>query len=285
MTEDMDRVHQAISGQLMQLVNVASHAAELAVQMAARRSMQAERRSAAEGAAAADRLRADRELAAAVWARSRSKRWLAAARPDELVTVWASARAWSPYDRRAARAVEAVGRRLADLGVDVDHTTSALDRQDLPDLGRLLASTEPAGSTEAGAGGSAADREARVLEVVAAEWASSTVEAVTAGDAFGALAYKLGWLEEQGHDMAAVVRWLPETRIVAPEIRQPAAYAAWLVDQYAADGEPVRVAAEGITEPAAEAVARTTSTPAKGRPAQAKTRSTTPAVSETRELA
>lgn len=285
MTEDIDRVHQAVSGQVLQLVNVASHAAELAVQLAVRRSMQAERRSAAEGAAAADRLRADRELAAVVWARSRSRRWLAAAGPDELVTVWASARPWAQHDQRAARAVEAVGRRLADLGVDVGQATGALERCDPADLGRLLGPDHSAAGPgpAAGSGEMSADRQARLLEVLSSEWASSTVDAVAAGDAFGALAYKLTWLEDQGHDMSAVVRSLPEARIVGPEIRQPAAYAAWLVDGYAAEGEPVKVAAQGIVEPAEEAVARTSSKPTKAPAARPKATVAVKSVSDVRE--
>lgn len=289
MTEDMERVHHAISGQVIQLANLASNAAQLAVQMAARRAWESEHRSREDAAATAERLRADRELAAAVWARSRSRDWLRAAGPDELVTVWASARAWAPHDSRAAAAVAALTGRVADLGVDVDAATAALDAQDAGALSRMLADRPGrAGRTGDGPaaeaadaaspqvlGRSSAEREDQVLEVLRGEWSAATVEAVADGEAFGALAYKLGRLEDDGHDLRQVVRSIPESSITGPDIRQPAAFAAWLVDNYAA-AEPVKIAAEGYTEPASETLARTPAPqnhPAAGRTAQSATRS------------
>lgn len=292
MTEDMERIHHAVSGQVLQLANLASHAAELAVQLAGRRSMEAERSSRADAADVALRLRAERELAAVVWARSRSPRWLAAAGPDELVAVWASARAWAPLDTRAARAVDALTRRVADLGVDVDQAAASLDAQDRAALRKILEDHStarqdgaPGTGQPAPAVGDAAigwlgpEQEERVLAALRAEWSASTVGAVTADDAFGALASKLARLEDDGHEIAAVLRALPEAGITASDIRNPAAFAAWQVDRWAATGRPVHIAGQGWTRPAAEAVAtapRSAGGPARaaGRP---RTRTTTSA--------
>lgn len=265
MTEEMERVGHALSGQLLQLANLATQAAELTVQLAARRAAAAEQRSRDAAVATGRRLQADRELAAAVWARSRSRRWLAAAEPDELVTVWANARAWAPHDRRAARAVEVLAGRIADRGVDVERAVAALDAGDAAALHRALTDPSPGAGAEAPAGAGAqrtgpsaaadTDRQAEVLEVLRAEWDEDTVDAVTSGDAFGALAHKLSRLGEDGHDLHAVVRSLPADKIVDAEIRQPAAFAAWLVDRYAA-ADAVQVAGAGFNEPGGEAVAR-----------------------------
>lgn len=297
MTEDMERVSHAISGQVIQLANLASNAAQLAVQMAGRRAWESEHRSREDAAATAERLRADRELAGAVWARSRSRGWLRAAGPDELVAVWASARAWAPHDSRAAAAVAALTGRVADLGVDVDAATAALDAQDADALGRML-TDRPGRSGRAGDGSAAeaaeadaasyqvlgrssAEWEEHVLGVLRGEWSAATVEAVADGEAFGALVHKLGRLEYDGHDLSQVVRTLSESSITGPDIRQPAAFAAWLVDNYAA-AKPVKVAAEGYTEPASETLARAPET--QNRPQTAgTTKSATRALPDQRE--
>lgn len=266
MTEDMDRIHQAVSGQVLQLANLASHAAEIGVQLAVRRSAEAERSSRAGAADAAQRLRAERELAAAVWARARSSRWLASAGPDELVALWASARAWAPLDTRAARAVEAVARRVADLGVDVDRAVGTLDAGDVAALRSALddhaavrdGASDGSDSARAmdGAAGTMAgpDLEKRVLAALRAEWAAPAVAAVNADEAFGALATKLTRLEADGADIGAVLRSLPQAQITGAGIRHPAAFAAWLLDGRAAAGEPVRIAGRGWSRPVAESL-------------------------------
>lgn len=275
MTEDMERVHGAISGTVLQLANLASHAAELAVQLAASRAQRAEAQDRHTAGDVADRLRTDRELAAAVWARSRSRKWLATAEPDELVAVWASARAWAPHDTRAARAVEALTRRVADLGVDPGPAAAALDAGDTAALARMLEEGPGAagpGKERADSGSNARSfeqREEAVLEVLRAEWSEPTLERITAGEAFPALAHKLGRLQDDGRDIHALLRSMPQSQLVAPEIRQPAAFAAWLVDQYAA-AEPVRTAAQGYAAPAGEAgpPPRATATAARTASAQ-----------------
>lgn len=282
MTEDMERVHGAISGQVLQLASIAGQAAELAVQLSAVRARRAELLDQETAARVADRLRTDRELAATVWARSRSRRWLTEASPEELVAVWASARAWAPHDTRAARAVESLVQRVADLGVDPGAAAAALDAADSAALSRMLAerpARAPAGARaddqptgrgwEDGgepAGRTWEQREKDVLQVLRGAWEDRVVEAVAAGDAFPALVHKLSHLQDDGHDVFALVALMPAQKLVAPEIRQPAAFAAWMVDQYAA-AEPVRVAGQDYTMPAGEGAVPKPATAPPGEPA------------------
>lgn len=111
---------------------------------------------------------------------------------------------------------------------------------------------------------------------------ADTVATVTADDAFGALAHKLARLEADGHELAAVLEALPEAEITGSGIRHPAAFAAWLVDRWAATGGPVRVAGRGWSRPVAEAVAAPPAVPAHD-PASAGRRARTAASAEQRQ--
>lgn len=293
MTEDMDRLQHNLSGSAIQMAHLATQVALIGARLAIQKAAEAEARGRTAAELAAVRLRADRELAAAVWTRAHSETWLRESSAHEMVTVWANARTWSPYDPRAAEAVKLIDRRLESYGIDVAAVGATIDRWDpaalaatLGTLGpelsafepdepadaRAFYSEDPVARGRAMARRSAADLRASLesreetmirlaAEAVRAEWNGHTAAAVIGDTAFPAFAAKLARLARDGYDRREVVGRLSGGAFATPDIRNPAAFAAWKLDQIFA-AAPARVAGEDHPLPASEALTATGRPPA-----------------------
>lgn len=139
---DMDRIRHDLTAAAVQLANLSAQTAELSVRLAAQRARHAEQQSRTTAAETRERLQADRRLAALVWARTWSEKWMEHASDDELARIWASARAWAPYDARAARALVVVADRVAAIGIGVGagiEPTAGIDGDEAEALRRMLA--------------------------------------------------------------------------------------------------------------------------------------------------
>lgn len=235
--------------------------------LAALRARDAEHRSRGATELAAQRLRADRDLAAAVWSRAHSEHWLRDTASDELITVWANARAWAPHDPRAADAVTALGDHLTGAGVDVTAAGAGamIDKWDPEACAALPGVLGPGITPFADAADPTAatvpesDRDAllrRTADALRAEWSDDTAAAVIADSAFPALANTLNRLTRDGHDLHTLIRSIGETGLSDPHIRHPAAFASWRLNGNAA-APAVRTAREGYTRPIPEALADT----------------------------
>ncbi|MEV4649040.1 DNA translocase FtsK [Saccharopolyspora sp. NPDC049357] len=95
------------------VASMALSAAEIAMQIQARRAEEAAAESEARAREMQQRLRAEREMAAVSWRRLRTLE----GDPRELGQALASAAVWAPFDTRAARAVTGVQQQLKKVGV------------------------------------------------------------------------------------------------------------------------------------------------------------------------
>lgn len=124
-------------------------ALEVGMQMHAQRAERAAREAEEQARALQQRLRAERELAAASWRRLRSME----GDPRELGQALASAAVWAPLDTRAARALSQVQRRLGAAGVhwqpDNEHQRTS---DDYAALMLLLQREEETRGTSSGPG-------------------------------------------------------------------------------------------------------------------------------------
>jgi hypothetical protein len=151
--DDMERLYMVSREAVVQAANALVKIADEAMRLRAELARQALADSQAAAATTADRIRAERDLAAATWdTRLQDRTWFDHAPAEEILQTWASAEGWRQTgDPRAAAACERLRLEVRRLGVDPDLAQSAVSARDAQALTDLLGDPTVDGSQTTGA--------------------------------------------------------------------------------------------------------------------------------------
>lgn len=131
---EMEEIGQSFTA----LLSAALSVARLQMQQVAQRAEEARRRGEEAARAAANKLYADREVAAVQWQRVNLTQWFRQS-PNEVAEVWASAATWAEHDPRAREAFDSLNLHLDRLGVHEPLVAQAMrEAKDYTGLAELL---------------------------------------------------------------------------------------------------------------------------------------------------
>jgi hypothetical protein len=283
---ELEEVWARASGAVRAVIESSTRLAESVVELRIaqlRRAAQQERELAQQ---AREQARAHRLADSVVWRAAMRPQWWREAGAEDIGRVWRAASTWQDVDARAAAARQVVVERLAERGVRVDaHAQTRPGPDDVAWLSDALdraaaerstaADNRERGASAAGPGGEAiviegevgdpgqgsgrtgrrdraagddrAAREERAAVQVRAVWSAERADRVIGCQAWGALAYQLAQLEEQGEDVAVLLYGVPD---FVDRAHTPAAFAFRSIEERR-DGQ-----AEPVAEQAAEQALR-----------------------------
>jgi hypothetical protein len=240
------------------VINAGSDLTMSVIELRIQRLREAARRDEREAAAARNQARMHHQADSAVWKAAMRPQWWRDANADDISRVWRAASTWQHVDPRAGEARQVVVDRLADRGVHVDPAapsqpspqdvawlSDALDRaaadraaagdaepgQARPGRGRGTAPGENPAVIDGEVGQApepqqprrtAQEREQQASEHVRAAWSPERAERVIGCQAWGVLVNQLDQVEQQGHDVQALLRGVPA---FVDQAHTPAAFA------------------------------------------------------------
>ncbi len=224
------------------VINAASGLAMAVIDLRIQRLREAARRDEQEAGAAREQARMHHQADAAVWRAAMRPQWWRDAGPEDISRVWRAASTWQHVDPRAAEARQVVVERLAERGVHVDPAapsqpspqdvawlSDALDRaaadraaagdaepgQARPGHGRGTAPGENPAVIDGEVGQAPETQQPRRMaqrkagEHVRAAWSPQRAERVIGCQAWEVLVNQLDQVEQQGHDVQALLRGVP----------------------------------------------------------------------------
>jgi hypothetical protein len=295
----IDDVVSEMNRAFAQVINASTEFAVALIELRVQRLREAARHDEEQARIAREQTRMQHQADSAVWRAAMRPQWWRDAGAEDIGRVWRAASTWKDVDPRAAEARQVVVDRLAERGVHVDPgaarqpgpedvawVSDALDRAAAEraaraaagDAGPGQARPEPdrgaaPGENPAVIDGEASqapateqphrtaqDREKKAAEHVRAAWPAERAVRVIGCRAWGVLANQLDQVEQQGHDVQALLRGVPD---FVDRAHTPAAFAfrsiedrlAGLVDLGTQSSRDTRTPAQADTTPAESSTA------------------------------